>query len=48
MKYKTMSPEKLEAARDFSRQYDELKEAGGRLTTSREEFIDINLETATV
>lgn len=46
-KYKTRSPEVLEAARDLSRQYDELKDGGGRLTTTREEFIDINLETLT-
>lgn len=46
-KYKTMSPEKLEAANSLSQQYDELKESGADLRTSREEFVDINLEVLT-
>jgi len=47
-KYKTRSPEVLEQARNLSLQYDELKEGGANLTATREEFIDINLETLAV
>ncbi len=46
-KYTTQSPEVLEAARTFARQYDELKDGGAKLETSQEEFIDINLESVT-
>ena len=47
-KYKTMSPEDLEVARGLSMQFDELIEAGGKLTSSREEFIDINMQATAV
>ena len=47
-KYKTMSPEDLEVARDLSRQFDQLTETGAKLSSSREEFIDINMNAMTV
>ncbi len=44
-KYRTQSPEVLAAALTLSSQFDDLKKQGCMLSSSREEFIDINLET---
>ena len=45
-KYRTQSPEVLSAALALSKQFDDLQEQGCKLSSTREEFIDINLESA--